>query len=85
MLAFIDGRSRDPSGSALSLFPSSGEAAAPGFRDCLDPRMGSQGAQKVTDVVADCFAAQMQRRRDLSGRLAADEQLEHLLLPWRQR
>ena len=44
-------------GSALSLFYSLGEAAAACFRKRLDPRMGSKGAQKVTDMVADGFAA----------------------------
>jgi hypothetical protein len=83
MVAFIAGRSRDP-GSALSFFRSLGEAAAPCFRKRLDPRMCSKGAHKVTDMVADCFAAQVQRRRDLPSRLAAGEQFEHLLLPWRQ-
>jgi hypothetical protein len=53
-LAVIAGRSQDP-GSALSFFGSSGEAATPCFRKRLDPRMGSKGAQKVTDMVADRF------------------------------
>jgi hypothetical protein len=44
-------------GSALFFFRSLGEAAAPCFRKRLDPRMDSKGAQKVTDIVADGFAA----------------------------
>jgi hypothetical protein len=52
----LRGRSRDPR-SALSLFGSLSEAAAPCLRKRLDPRMGPKGAQKVTDVVADGFAA----------------------------
>jgi len=42
---------------APSLFRSLGEAAAPCFRKRLDPRMGSKGAQQITDMVTDGFAA----------------------------
>jgi hypothetical protein len=56
MVAVIAGRSPRPQG-APSLFRSLGEAAAPCFRKRLDPRMGSKGAQKITDMVTDGFAA----------------------------
>lgn len=46
-----------PQGAPSPFFRSLSEAAAPGFRKRLDPRMGSKGAQKVTDMVADGFAA----------------------------
>jgi hypothetical protein len=49
-----------PPGAPPSFFRALREAPAPRFRKRLDPRMGSKGAHEVTDMVTDCFAAQVQ-------------------------
>jgi hypothetical protein len=46
--------------------------------------MCAEGAHEVADVVAHRLAAQVQRRGDLPRRLAARQQLEHILLAWRE-
>jgi hypothetical protein len=47
--------------------------------------MGSKTAEDATHVVADRFAAQVQHRRDLLRGMTARQELEHFLLPMRER